>query len=200
MVAMAIDPAEYHRSNRCRKCRLTKRLCICDALTSFDLPFELILLQHAKEAHSLSNTGSLAARVLQPSRCIEYRGRFEGSFEPGTLLLYPQSDAEPLTPAHLESASQLVVLDATWRQARRMYRKTDALRGLRVVTLPAGIEPRWVLRQPPAPGMLCTAEAIAGALGALGLDEAAAGLHAVLDQFMPRALHVTRKIRFSDLP
>jgi DTW domain-containing protein YfiP len=200
MVAMAIDPAEYHRENRCPKCKLTLRLCICAELPYFEIPLELVVMQHIKEMGSLSNTGSLAARILNPSRVIEYRGRFEGALAPDCLLLYPLPDAQPLTPAHLESASQLVVLDATWRQARRMYRKTDALRGMRVVTLPAGIEARWVLRQPPAPGMLCTAEAIAGALGAMGLDKAAAGLHAVLDQFMPRALHVTRKIRFSDLP
>ncbi|MHC4940819.1 MAG: tRNA-uridine aminocarboxypropyltransferase [Planctomycetota bacterium] len=196
---MRIDPAEYHRENRCPACRLTRRLCICADLPSCGIPFELVVMQHVNESSSLSNTGSLAARVLQPSQVVEYRGRFEGEFGPDSLLLYPQSDAEPLSPEHLPT-DRLIVLDATWRQARRMYRKTAALRGLKVVTLPPGIEPRWVLRQPPAPGMLCTAEAIAGAVRALGIGEAADVLDGVIDDFMPRALHVMRRIPYADVP
>ena len=204
MGPVPIDPAEYHRENRCPKCRLTRRLCMCAELPEIDIPFELVVLQHILEGNSLSNTGSLAARMLRPSRLLTYRGTCEdehrAALEPPGLLLYPVPGAVPLTPAHLEGAGRLVVLDATWRRARRMYRKTEPLRALKTVTLPHGIEPRWVLRRPPAPGMLSTVEAIAGALEALGLADAAQRIHVFLDDFMPRALHITRKIRYSDVP
>jgi len=176
-----------------------RRLCICDELPLLELPFELVVVQHAAEKNSLSNTGTLAARVFRPSRVVAYPGDEAMAAGPPGLLLYPQSDAEPLSPAHLARMERLVVLDATWRRARRMYRKIPALRGLRTVAV-VGVEPRWILRRPPAPGRLNTAEAVAGALSALGLGEPAERLRRVLDDFMPRAMHVARRIPYEDVP
>ncbi|MEM8885018.1 MAG: DTW domain-containing protein [Planctomycetota bacterium] len=202
MSRLSIDPAEYHRENRCPGCRLTKTLCICDELPRVEIPFELVLIQHAQERASLSNTGSLAARVLQPSVVAGYRGAGEKKhadvLQPPGLLLYPLPGAETLGPQHLEGCKRLVVLDAGWRQSRRMFRKLSPLRALKSVTLPP-VASRWVLRKPPAPGMLNTVESIAAALAALGLQGAAAELDRVIDDFMPRALHIARKIRYDDI-
>jgi len=194
-----IDPTEYHRENRCPGCRLTRRLCICGELPTVAIPLELVVLQHESESESLSNTGTLTTRMLAPSRLVRYPGDVDDALRPPGLLLYPQSNATPLTPAHLARAERIVILDATWRRARRMYRKTPALRELETVTV-VGIEPRWVLRRPPAPGMLNTAEAVAAALAAIGAEEAAEALHRVLADFMPRALHCARKIPYADVP
>ena len=195
-----MDPAEYSKSRRCAGCRLPPSLCVCDQIESVDIPFELILIQHRCELASASNTGSIAARALRPSRSFMY----EGPDTPGVaqalegdaprLLLYPVPQATTITPADLEPGMRLVVLDATWSQARRIYRKLGPLRGCRAVTLPAGTKPRWVLREQPQPGMLGTAEAIAAATEALGCVEEAAGLRRTLDVVLPRSLHALAKI------
>jgi len=195
-----MEPGSYHKDQRCGVCRLPGPLCVCSELTSVAVPFELLVIQHRTEKKSVSNTGSLAARVLQPSRLLDYQGTSTPEIEKALegdgprLLLYPQSRAEPLTPEHLAPGTRLIVLDATWRQARRMYRKLGPLRGCTPVTLPDGVEPRWVLRAQPAPGMLGTAEAIAAATDALGCADAALGLRAALDFVLPRALHTLAKI------
>jgi len=197
---MRMDPGAYHIDQRCAVCRLPGPLCVCDELPRVEAPFELLLIQHRTERRSVSNTGSLAARVLHPSRNLLYQGNSTPEIEEALagdgprLLLYPVPRAEPLLPDLLQPGTRLIVLDATWRQARRMYRKLGPLRGCQPVTLPDGIEPRWVLRQQPAPGMLGTAEAILAATEALGCSEAAAGLRGALELALPRALHTRSKI------
>jgi len=196
MRPLRIDPEEYHREKRCPGCRLMRRLCICAELPRAGIPLELIVLQHPAEANSLSNTGLLASRVLEPARVLAEPD--DQALAPPGLLLYPRPGAAPLSPDHLSGAGRLVVLDATWRRARRMFRRIDALRKLETVAV-TGVEPRWILRRPPGPGRLNTAEAVAGALSALGLDEAAAALHRALDLFMPRAMHAARRIPYDDV-
>jgi len=197
---MRMDPNAYQKEQRCEFCRLPQPLCVCSLLTRVDIPFELLVIQHRTEMRSASNTGTLASRVLQPSRILEYRGTATPEIEEALagdgprLLLYPTPRAEPLSPEQLAPGTRLIVLDATWRQARRMYRKLGPLRGCTGVTLPHDVKPRWVLREQPAPGMLGTAEAIAAATEALGCTAAAAGLRAALDLALPRSLHVLAKI------
>ena len=197
---MRIDPEAYEKGRRCDTCRLPEPLCVCADLPRVQVPFELLLIQHRMERKSASNTGTVTARILQPSRLLEYQGATTPEIESALrgdaprLLLYPLGRAEPLTPAHIEPGPRLIVLDATWKQARRMYRKLGPLRGCTAVTLPREVRPRWVLRQPPAPGMLGTAEAIAAATEALGCKAAAAELRAALDVVLRRALHVRSKI------
>jgi DTW domain-containing protein YfiP len=71
---------------------------------------------------------------------------------------------EPLTSAPVPPPRQLVVLDATWSQARRMFRKLSALRGLPVFRLPDVPVPAARLRNSPGAGQVSTIEAIASAL------------------------------------
>jgi len=201
---IGVDPAEYSKSRRCAGCRLPPSLCICDQIEPVETPFELILIQHRSEVRSVSNTGTIAAAALEPSQRIIYEGTSNPRIEAAlagdgpSLLLYPVPQAREISPADLEPGTRLVVLDATWRQARRMYRKLGPLRGCRAVTLPAGAAPRWVLREQPSPGMLGTAEAIAAAMDALGCTDEAAGLRRTLDLAMPRALHALAKITLDE--
>jgi DTW domain-containing protein YfiP len=196
LIGLRIDPSEYSREQRCPGCRLIPSLCICDELPDIDIPFELTIVQHPKERTSLSNTGSLAARILRPSKIVGPDG--EGLESPGHLL-FPQPAARPLTEADLDGMQRLVILDATWRQARKYYRKMDALRPLRCVTIPPGTQSKWILRQPPEEGRLSTIEAICAALDALGLTKQSAEVRAVLDVFMPRMMHLTRRISLDQL-
>jgi DTW domain-containing protein YfiP len=87
---------------------------------------------------------------------------------------------------------QLVVLDATWSQARRMYRKLEALRGLPTLRLPDTPMVAARLRASPGPGQVSTIEAIARALRILGDTDAAAALERLFDVAVEHARAVGR--------
>lgn len=89
---------------------------------------------------------------------------------------------------------QLIVLDATWSQARRMYRKLDALRGVPILRLPDMDVPAARLRNSPGEGRVSTIEAIARALRLLEGEEPAAALERLFAVAVQRAQSTGRLI------
>ena len=175
-------------------CRLTPGLCACGVLPRIDLPVEVLVVQHHKERHSQSNTGALTHRLLARSRLLRFAPRsapFDATplLQPGTVVLWPER-GEPLAPGR--APARIVVLDATWRQARRMSTRIEGLRRMPFATLPP-TAPRWVLREPPAPGRLSTVEAIACAIECLGFHEQAAAMYGALDLVMSRLVRLRCK-------
>ncbi len=151
-----------------------------------------MILQHVKERFSQSNTGNLLPLVLQGCELLSYG-------DPGrplatdpilddamnSLVLFPLPDIPVISRLDLERSSThrpgLVVLDATWKQARRMLTRVPVLRCLRFRRLPDNATPRWRLREPTCPGQVGTAESVAWALEALGFVEAARSVWDALD-------------------
>lgn len=109
----------------------------------------------------------------------------------GAWLLYPIG--EPVTVCPEPPPRQLVVLDATWSQARRMYRKLEALRGLPILHLPVEPMPSARLRESPGPGRVSTIEAIARALRLLEGDEVALALEQLFADAVERARAAGRR-------
>ena len=150
----------------------------------------VLVIQHRRERGSQSNTGPLAHKVLENSKLVVYGDRppFNASVlsEPGreTFVLFPLPDAPTLSPSAITPApgrhTTLVVLDASWRQARRMSRRIPGIRKLPFVQLPAHLSPQWTLRKPRQPGQLATAEAVAMALELIGEAHAAQALREAL--------------------
>lgn len=191
---------------RCKVCRVPPSLCVCARLPRIGLPFRVVLVQHGDEMHRQSNTGALVHRLLADSRVVPY-GIGEGhdvalsSLEGrdwATHVLFPIPGARPVTPNLLDVEGgqrlSLVVLDATWRQARRMSRRIPGLRQRPFVALPEGLVPRWPLRRPTRDGQLSTAEAIAWATALLGLPGAADEIWRALALVATRILHVRGKL------
>ena len=93
--------------------------------------------------------------------------------EPDTAVLFPSPHPATLVPP----PRQVVVLDATWAQARRIIQRIPALRTLPRLALPARalavVDP---IRQSTVAGGLCTLEAMAAALHLLGETEAGRAL------------------------
>ena len=98
--------------------------------------------------------------------CRASRSTSPGS-RPAPRSSSPRRAAESPRP----SRETLVVLDATWAQARRMLQRIPELQTLPRVSLPGGLAER--LRQPTVKGGMSTIEALAAALDLLG-DVAAA--------------------------
>jgi DTW domain-containing protein YfiP len=146
-----------------------------------------VLIRHVTELLLTSNTGRFAALSLPNSRLLGYGGgepfdasQFEGE---GTALLYCSGAPRPLSFV----PTRLIVLDGSFRQARRMYKRVAALRDLPEFTLPAPLVTPTRLRQPPQSGGMSTIEAIAAALSVIEGRELAAPLWALHAELVRRA-------------
>ena len=144
----------------CQRCLYQR--CLCSEVPTIATRTRVVIVRHHLERHRSSNTGRLAHLALPNSEIIDYGGRCVAELPPleGAWLLFPEGDRA----APLEPPKQLVVLDATWSQARRMFRKLAVLRGLPILRLPPGPMAAARLREAPGPGMVSTIEAIARAL------------------------------------
>jgi DTW domain-containing protein YfiP len=168
----------------CPECHGRGTHCICALIDPVSTRVRVQLLQHPLERHKRSNTGRFATRLLSNSELVTW-GLPDETWRPvtaGTWLLFPDVDGKPPPP---DAVHQVVVVDASWRQARRMIR-APALRALpRLGLLPrAG---RRSLRSAPEGGM-SSIEAIAHCLKWLGEDAAAAALDGLHEALIQRVL------------
>jgi len=164
---------------RCPRCLYPLRTCVCAAIPALRPRTRIVILRHYSEAHRASNSGRLAHLALAGSVLVDHGAPLGGTAAPipdltGAWLLFPEG--EPRDTAPVPPPAQLVVLDATWAQARRMYRKIGELRGLPILRLPDAPMPAERMRASPGPGRVSTIEAIARALRLLEGDDLATPL------------------------
>jgi len=152
-------------SGICARCFLKDAHCLCSELPRIESKIEVVIIRHTAEDFLTSNTGRLAALMLPSATIVKYGGGepFDDSFlcRDGTWLLYPGQHREVSSPA----PQRIVVLDGTFRQARRMYKRITALRTLPELSFEAPLATPYRLRHPPRADGLSTIEAIAAALG-----------------------------------
>jgi DTW domain-containing protein len=169
-------------SRRCARCLFPPAACLCPAIPRLATRTEFLLLRHASELARPTNSGRWAALALERMEVLDYAvpGRtldLDALAGPATAVLFPSPH-----PPRLETPPRrVIVLDATWAQARRMIQRIPALRALPRLALPA---PRRAaaaapLRRPTVAGGVSTIEAVAGALELLGEHAAARALDAL---------------------
>ena len=185
-------------SGKCPRCLF--RDCLCAEIPTLTTRTRVILLRHTDERTRSSNTGRLAHLALPNSEIIDYpnAGPIPSFADAGAALVFP--GGPPLaTPPRA-----IIVLDGTWAQARRMYRKLPALRGIPLLALPATMVPAAArFREAPSPAQVSTIEAIAAALSLLevpGDGASAALLHLFAVACGRAAASGRRVVRSPNLP
>lgn len=125
---------------------------------------KIFLLTHERELLRPSNTGVLAQSIapelierIMWARNAPNLALLNVINHENTVLLYPADDADD---AQIESFENIILLDATWQEARKMFNKSPYLKNLPR----AHIKPRQVsqyqLRRNQSEGGLCTAECV----------------------------------------
>ncbi|MBA3500208.1 MAG: DTW domain-containing protein [Myxococcota bacterium] len=179
---------------RCERCLLQH--CLCAEIPTVTTQTRVVIVRHHDEVTRASNTGRLAHLALPNSELVDHDGPSGAARLPaleGMWLVFP---AGPVAEAPLVPAPRaIVVLDGTWRQARRMYRKLDGLRGLPMLRLPDAPMPSARLRNSPGPGQVSTIEAIARALRLLEGDAVAVPLEQLFELAVARAAQSGRQMR-----
>ena len=173
---------------QCAQCVRPQSHCLCGLIPRIESRTRILLLQHPSEANHALNTARLAALGLVNAELLigEVFPNLPALLSPAgyqACLLFPGDDAQPLVHTETTPESQpllLVVLDGTWRKARKLLHVNPALATLPRFVLPAGLQSRYRVRKTPAPGMVSTLEAI---VCALNIIEAPRHFDALLEPF-----------------
>ncbi len=180
---------------RCARCLYQQRVCLCAQIPRIETRTRIIIVRHHLEAWRSSNSGRLAHLALVNSEIVDHGGQGGPAVLPpldGAWLVFPAG--EPCMQASEPPPRQLVFLDATWSQARRMFRKISALRGVPILRLPDVPMRMARLRESPGQGRVSTIEAIAGALRLVEGEGPAVPLETLFDLAVSRAVATGRSL------
>lgn len=139
---------------------------------------KITLLTHFKEFEKRSNTGRVVMDVLgdaaeqvrwdrmnPPVRLVE---EIEAG---GVALVYPGAVDE--NDGDLSGITQLIIIDGTWHEARKIHQRSPYLQKIRRISLETGEKSMYNLRKNQKESGLCTAECVIEVLRRSG-DVAAA--------------------------
>jgi len=191
------SPRDVH--SHCLTCYMRRPICICPVLPRVKTKTEFIILRHIWEAERPSNTGRLAALAMPNARIVSCGGGTRIGLAPldedalkaqGTWLLWPDGPAVKTGAPDFIPPKRVVVLDATWHQARRLFRQTPALRALPRLALPAPETLRNRLRDQHRPDGMSTLEAIAAAVALLEGHHIAEPLERLYDEVVKRTTNL----------
>ncbi|MBK3867007.1 DTW domain-containing protein [Pseudomonas stutzeri] len=197
-LAKSLKPfvARGSRAPRCTRCRVPHSHCLCAWLPRIESDCGVCLLMHDIEPLKPSNTGWLIADVVPDTFAFTWQ---RTDVDPRLLALLADPQWQPLVvfpgeyaqPARLVERVErvpgrrplFILLDATWTEARKMFRKSPYLDGLPVLSLQPEALSRYRLRRSTRSDHLCTAEVAALCLELAGDAQAANTLDAWLDVF-----------------
>lgn len=166
--------ARGSRISRCTGCLLPARFCLCQEQPHCAAGAVFWLLTHKNEIYKPTNTGRLITRAIADSQVFIWQ-RLQPSAELAACLedkrffpvvVFPQEQGHvgrmlPLEELRLQAAGRVpafIILDGTWRQARRMFRLSPYLQHLPVAQPNQGRQSDYKLRKATEGHQLCTAE------------------------------------------
>jgi DTW domain-containing protein len=184
-----------NHNTHCFRCYQRREICICPIIPTVHTHAEFLILRHIYEAERPSNTGRLAALALKKSRIISCGGGERIGLPqvdekllsaPGTWLLWPDGKGAQPDESGRISPVRIVVIDATWQQARRIYSSISALWAMPRLSLPAPAENKKRLRDQHRSNYMSTLEAVAAAVAKLEGSETAKPLEELYDELVSR--------------
>ncbi len=194
---------------RCAGCRLRPSHCLCALRPTQPTRAGVCLLMADIEPLKPSNTGWLVADVVQDTFAF---GWARTEVDPALLALladpqwqpyvvFPGEYAAPERVVHAVAPAAdagkrplYVLLDATWPEARKMFRKSPYLERFPVLSLLAEQVSRYQLRRSTRSDHFCTAEVAALCLELGGDTRAAQTLEAYFDMFTHHYLQAKHQL------
>ena len=207
--------ARGSRAERCPGCRLVASHCLCALRPVLYAPTRagVCLLMGDIEALKPSNTGWLIADVLPDTHAFGWaRTRVDPALL--ALLADPQWQPYVVFPGEFVAPERVVhavaqeangrsgkrplfiLLDATWAEARKMFRKSPYLDALPVLSLQPAQISRYQLRRSRRDDHFCTSEVAALCLELAGEPHAAQTLEAYLDVYTHHYLQAKQQLPF----
>ncbi|KGK88104.1 DTW domain containing protein [Desulfosporosinus sp. HMP52] len=167
----------------CNQCGLPTLTCICNMVTPINSRAKFWVLTSEREFSRPSSTGRLLKLInplsteiflwerTKPSqKLIEMMTNFKGN----TYLLFPSEneDFESKSLSNLqEETNAFILIDGTWKEARKIFRKCDYLKSIPQISIKPDYESEFTLRRGRLQKTLCTIEAAMEILKSTGETE-----------------------------
>lgn len=180
--------ARGNRVRRCQRCLLVTGYCLCNTIAPHPAKSRFCLVMFDTEPMKPSNTGRLIADILPLTDAFQW-SRTEPpqalldlvknpDYQP--MVVFPSSYAGPerqvLSAPPSGKPPLFIMLDGTWPEARKMFRKSPWLDNLPLISVDLSRISAYSLREVHAEGQYCTAEVAIALLDLAGDTGAAAAL------------------------
>lgn len=163
----------------CERCSYPSGTCLCKHFETVSAPIELTILQDKWEAKHAKNTGRLVALCIENTQIINVdtdpsalntlkQKCLEKPIKP--TLLFPLTHAHPIEKLAIASKQQineLIVIDTTWRKAKRIMHEHPWLAHLSCVSCEQVPVSKYDIRKSAFTGGVSSLEAIAYSLKVL---------------------------------
>ncbi|CAH9052523.1 hypothetical protein PSEHALCIP103_00640 [Pseudoalteromonas haloplanktis] len=159
------------KMDRCEQCLIAKHYCICEGAEYASCDAAVCLLMYHNESFKPSNTGRLIAEIVPDNYAFRWD---RTSPDPALLALLNNDKYQPFVifPAEDVETDRVVTqvepvagktplfifLDGTWREAKKMVRKSPYLDNLPVLSITSEKLSDYRLRVAPHAHQLGTAE------------------------------------------
>lgn len=161
------------RGNRCPNCVLVKPFCVCEKLEALKcrIPeYRIAVLMNQREQYRSSNTAKVIERIVNGEIFIdgldEGWNKFQALLEEYSgrvFVLFPSETSVEYSPEVVVGADGveklIVVVDGTWRQARRLNLKIP--KAIPRVRIQPSTLSKFLCRRQTRVDRVCTAEALA---------------------------------------
>ena len=164
------------KRKRCSGCSRPINVCLCSVLLPVYSELDVFILQDKRESKHPLSTVPIINNMLKTSRVFvgeifDPNILFEGDehWRTNTCLIYPSEQAQTLsskiTPKN--TIKRVILLDGTWRKAKRIGYLNPWLMQLRVFKITQPMKGRYTIRKAPSPDAYSTLEALVAALEVL---------------------------------
>ncbi|EJF7713032.1 DTW domain-containing protein [Providencia rettgeri] len=189
------------RVKRCQYCLLPIPQCLCQDTVSSQVKSQFCLIMFDGEVFKPSNTGKLIADILPDTLAFQW-----SRTEPDTQLLaalqdtsrqpyliFPESYAQNERvvvnePTLSDKPALFILLDGTWPEARKMFRKSPYLNDIPILSINTKARTDYLLRTPSKEEQHCTAEVAATVLELAGDLDASQQLFSHFNLFRQKYL------------
>jgi len=161
----------------CAVCLKPLPVCICHLFVKTVNRIKLVVLQHPKEVgHSKGSLplllGSLTNIEVLEGECFDGNDELQeiiNHYQNRIILLYPSDNAKLVNDIQIETEKNsavdcIILLDATWRKAYKMFQSSAILQTLPTAKLPEDVESHYLIRKTKKDNALSTLEAACIAL------------------------------------
>lgn len=183
---------------QCSDCGLVEGLCICEDKIDISSDIEFWLLTHENELSRTTNTGRLIENAISTTKVFKWN-RTNPPKELLNLITSDEYNIYIIMAADRESEKARVVeyyrnekktafliLDGTWKEARKMLRKSDFLSRLPILSLDINEKTSYNLRRNSDLNHICTVEVGVELLKIAGEPENAKKLNGYFNVFMDK--------------
>jgi DTW domain-containing protein YfiP len=171
-----MDDTPTAKRKLCPRCEKPLATCLCSEITPLANKVQVTIYRHTSEVKKAIGTAGLCRLGLSHCQIVDTDiVKLSAQPDRRRVLLFPpmesithQPDKLITTPQLCELAApsdiELIVLDGSWKKARKMYYLSDDLHGLAKLQLSGAYTGAYRIRKAEKPGQYSTLEAVTFAL------------------------------------